>query len=129
MDVITRCAECLNQGLINWAMQNAPQDFSFGAAYAAGVDVANGKSYIFNACTAALIACVVFGLCGTISTVSALTLGACSYFGRRVADESFNVMLPNLVRYFAPNVLKPRPWLSFGEIVIFYDIMPRNPLA
>jgi hypothetical protein len=129
MDIVTRCAECLNQGLINWAMQNEPRDFSLGAAYAAGVDVANGKSYIFNACIAALIACVVFGLGGSISTMSALTLGACSYFGRRVADESFNVMLPNLVRYFAPNVLKPNPWLSFGDVVIFYDIMPRNPLG
>ena len=126
MDIVTRCAERLNQGLINWAMHNAPRDFNLGSAYATNADVANGKSCIFNACTVVLIACVVFGLCGSISPVRALTLGACSYFGRRVADESFNVMLPNLVTYFAPNVLKPNPGLRFGDVVIFYDIMPRN---
>lgn len=129
MDIVTRCAECLNQGLINLAMKNASQNLGSEDAYARDVHVANGKSYIFNACTVALIACVVFGIYGAIAPVSAVTVGACLYFGRIVADESFNVMVPNLVKYFVPNILKPCAWLSFGEIVIFYGVVPRNPFG
>jgi hypothetical protein len=61
-----------------------------------------------------------------MAPANAIFLGACSLFGRKITDESFNVMLPSLIRSLAPNILKPNSWLSYGETVIFYNTTPRN---
>jgi hypothetical protein len=126
MSVVMQCAEKLNQGLVNLAQQGMPRNWGVGDVFGAAVGVVNAKSLIFNACTAALIACVVFGMVEAISAPATLVFGACFLFGRAVADASFNVMLPNFVNFVAPNIARPRPWTSVGEIVIFYEfLLPR----
>ena len=127
MDIVTECAKYLNQGLCDWAMQwNASQDSSFEAAGAACVDVANAKALIFNICTASLIASVALGVFGSITPASAVLLGGCSFFGRRVVEKSFNPLASGSIRNFFLNLPKLNPCLRVGKIVIFYEITPRS---
>lgn len=118
MSIITKGAEYLAGELGALCVQKMSRGVSMEEAVRG---VTKTKSFIFNICTVSLIASVVFGLCGLISTANTLALGAVSYFGRRVADESFNVSLPSVLVYCFPNICKPDPLLAFGRVVIFYD--------
>ena len=155
MTIVTQSAAWLNQKIVNWAAQNAAKEFQANAqqiarkqkkanvlekiclevgswksdgqtAYALGADVVNAKTYIFNACTVALIASGLLWMRRSLPSAGALVLGACFYFGRKVADESFNMGLPREIIELKPDILKPRVWLSFSEIVLFYATIPRK---
>jgi len=126
MNILTDSAEFLNKGLFYLAAKNMPRNFTGSDVYAMGADIFNAKVHIFNACTIALINCIVLGVFGVITPTSAICSGVFSLFGRKVTNESFNVMLPSFIRSFAPNILTPKSWLSYGETVIFYDTTPRN---
>lgn len=126
MDIVIKCAEFLDKSLFDFAVKRLSAEQHAGViSYAAAVEATNMKSFLFNVFTVALIASVVLGICGAISMATAAFLGGCSYFGRRVAEESFNVVVPGFVKFFNPNIMKPQILLSFDKIVIFYDDLPK----
>ena len=127
MEIITECSKYLHEGLVSIVTKDVPNDLRSRSDYASAVFlvVQAAKANIFNICTLALITSVAFAVLGIISPMSALLLGACFFFGRRVADESFKAALPDSIRAILPNICTevlstPRALLQYENIVVFY---------
>lgn len=118
-DLLDKSAEFLNGALF----ATKPQSFE---DY---VSVINTKTVLFNVSTIALVSAIVYGILGTLSSLTALIGAGCFLFLREVADRSYNISvlpgvidcpMPKFIKQIAPNIYKPDPLLTFGNTVILY---------
>ena len=111
MDILTSCAKWLDQSLY--------QLVGGKASYTRYADVFNAKVGIFNGSTVAIGASTV--LVGLLSLKAAALLCGCFWLVRQVAYKSFAIAPAQ-----AATSLQLKAALQLGEVVIFYNTVPRT---